>query len=119
MTDVVQIEESSSHSDFIQQLKNRGLKDGLISCSAAQFLEEGQRLIEQKKYDSAIEVLELGTNEWPKNYALNGVLADCYKNVGDYEKSANYFEAVVNGPNPVPSWAYVCLLYTSPSPRDS
>lgn len=107
MTDVVQIEESSSHSDFIQQLKNRGLKDGLISCSAAQFLEEGQRLIEQKKYDSAIEVLELGTNEWPKNYALNGVLADCYKNVGDYEKSANYFEAVVNGPNPVPSWAYV------------
>ena len=123
-----EIEADKSYNQGIQQFQNNDFEGAIDSFSKAiglkegftkAYLNRGSAYMEIEKYSEAISDFNVALNdpEGKEAYYLRG---KSFEALGSRDKAkGDYASAMEAKPEDDRPYYYRCLLYTSPSPRDS
>jgi hypothetical protein len=63
--------------------------------SPEEYIDEAYQLLDQRKFDKALNLLQEGYQIYPGNVGLFFAIAECYHNIGDYEAAiTNYLNLI-------------------------
>jgi len=90
---LVEIKQLSRNPPVILKLKKA--EKIVASEDLMQYLEKGNALLKEKKYDDAIASYQKLLDKHPKLYKVKYKIADCYREKGDLNKAIALYEEVV------------------------